>query len=209
MVCFLLSTKFGQATVAIVLPYGSPVVASGRGVQGLPYSGEFVTVRKGARPGAAEWTDHQKVWRDSAGRTREDDLDFPLSDLCDPVAGYSYWFIPTEKLVRRSKTGCAKFEDLPATNVDAESIKLGFRLIEGFAAEGLKTATKVANVDGHGAVATQEIWFSSALKRIIYAKFSDPKDGETTTTLTNIKQTEPDPALFALPAGYTVVEEKK
>ncbi len=44
---------------------------------------------------------------------------------------------------------------------------------------------------------------------MILQKTSDPRSGDSTTKLTNISQTEPDAALFQIPAGYSVVDEQQ
>ena len=54
-----------------------------------------------------------------------------------------------------------------------------------------------------------ETWMSPELNMAISTKISDPRSGESTTKLTNISRAEPDPALFQVPAGYSVAEEQK
>ena len=53
-------------------------------------------------------------------------------------------------------------------------------------------------------VITRETWYSSDFKLVIQSTQTDPRFGETTYTLTNIQQSEPDPTLFRIPAGYEV-----
>jgi hypothetical protein len=45
------------------------------------------------------------------------------------------------------------------------------------------------------------------LKVLIMSKSSDPRMGETTYKLTNLSRTEPDPALFQIPADYTIKDQ--
>ena len=54
-----------------------------------------------------------------------------------------------------------------------------------------------------------ERWYSKDLQLIILSKHSDPRFGEQTYRLTNIKRSEPDSSLFSLPADYTIVNERK
>jgi len=49
-----------------------------------------------------------------------------------------------------------------------------------------------------------ETWTSIDLKVPVMIKQSDPRTGTTTTQLTNINRSEPDPALFQVPPDYTV-----
>jgi hypothetical protein len=51
-----------------------------------------------------------------------------------------------------------------------------------------------------------EVWMSPELKTVVYSKRSDPRMGEQTFRLSNITRTEPNPALFAVPADFKVVE---
>jgi len=57
-------------------------------------------------------------------------------------------------------------------------------------------------------VSTTESWYSPELKTTALSTRSDPRNGESTTKLTNISRAEPDAALFLPPAGYQVVDEK-
>jgi len=49
--------------------------------------------------------------------------------------------------------------------------------------------------------------FSEELKSTILSKCSDPRAGDNITRLENLERTEPDPALFQVPADFTVVDE--
>jgi hypothetical protein len=44
------------------------------------------------------------------------------------------------------------------------------------------------------------------LKVPVMVKTSDPRFGSTTTQLNNVLRAEPDPTLFQVPTGYTVVK---
>jgi hypothetical protein len=46
-----------------------------------------------------------------------------------------------------------------------------------------------------------ERWYSSELKTLTMTKHSDPRTGEETFRLTNIRRGEPSPDLFQPPAG--------
>ena len=51
----------------------------------------------------------------------------------------------------------------------------------------------------------RETWVSADLKVPVMVRSSDPRSRTTTTQLTNIVRSEPDPALFQAPADYKVV----
>lgn len=90
-------------------------------------------------------------------------------------------------------------------NVKTQS--LGDKTIEGIAVTGTKTTNTIpAGTIGNDKdiVTTRETWYSPDLKLVIQSTQEDPRFGETTYSLTNIQQSEPDPALFQVPAGYTI-----
>ena len=51
-------------------------------------------------------------------------------------------------------------------------------------------------------VITSERWFSPELHVVVFAKTSDPRAGETTYRLANVKSAEPSAELFKVPADY-------
>jgi len=94
---------------------------------------------------------------------------------------------------------------LPKGEVKTES--LGTRSIEGVEAEGTRfTKTIPAGEIGNERAfeIVYERWFSKNLQMIVSSKYTDPRFGEQTYQLTNIKQTEPDGGLFKVPADYKI-----
>jgi hypothetical protein len=86
---------------------------------------------------------------------------------------------------------------------------LGTQTIEGVAAEGTRVtftipAGKIGNE--RPLITVSERWYSAELQTVVLSKISDPRMGETTYRLTNIVRSEPDPALFQVPADYKVEE---
>jgi hypothetical protein len=73
------------------------------------------------------------------------------------------------------------------------------------------TTTIPANAQGNDQpiVTVFENWFSDELQIQVSSKRSDPRNGETTDSLTNIDRSEPDPSLFRLPADYTITEPQR
>jgi hypothetical protein len=89
---------------------------------------------------------------------------------------------------------------------DAKSESLGSKTIEGIPVTGTKTTTTIpvgAIGNDKDLLITRETWYSPDLKLVIQSTQTDPRFGETTYSLTNIQRSEPDPALFQVPAGYT------
>ena len=86
---------------------------------------------------------------------------------------------------------------------------LGKRNIEGVMAEG----TRIVDVIPAGEIGNErpieivtERWYSSELHTLIMTSHKDPRTGESTYKLTNIRRGEPAKALFEVPSDYTVKE---
>jgi hypothetical protein len=95
----------------------------------------------------------------------------------------------------------------------AEQVKhevLGTQTIEGVSAEGKReTVTIPADQIGNERAIeiVSETWYSPELHTVVLRKHSDPRMGETTFRLTEIKRNEPDASLFQPPAGTKVSVE--
>jgi hypothetical protein len=55
---------------------------------------------------------------------------------------------------------------------------------------------------------SREFWFSAKLGISLISKRTDPRFGTQAFTITNLILAEPDPQLFELPEGYTVVDRR-
>ena len=88
---------------------------------------------------------------------------------------------------------------------------LGTQTIEGVSAQGKRdTVTIPAGQIGNERPIeiVTETWFSPELHTMVLRKFSDPRTGDSTYRLTDIKRNEPDAALFKPPAGTKVSIER-
>ena len=86
---------------------------------------------------------------------------------------------------------------------------LGNRQMEGLPVHGVReTQTIPAEKSGTGReiVTTDEYWYSPDLRINMLIKHSDPRTGAVTMTVTQVKRSEPDPALLEIPEGYKPVE---
>jgi hypothetical protein len=84
---------------------------------------------------------------------------------------------------------------------------LGQQNIEGVMATGTRTTTvipagEIGNAQEIRIVSEQ--WFSDEIQALVMTRHSDPRSGENVYRLVNILRAEPDPALFQVPADYTV-----
>jgi hypothetical protein len=89
----------------------------------------------------------------------------------------------------------------------AVSRELGTREFDGVKAEGkLRSYEIPAGEIGNRApiVVADESWYAPELQMTVLAKHSDPRSGEFVYRLENLKRTEPEAALFAVPLDYQV-----
>jgi len=101
---------------------------------------------------------------------------------------------------------------LLSDQAEAKTEDLGSQTIEGILANGVRTtrtipAGQIGNDKPINIVT--EVWTSPELKTVVYSKRSDPRMGEQVFRLTNIARSEPDPALFTVPADYKIVDGPK
>jgi hypothetical protein len=91
-----------------------------------------------------------------------------------------------------------------------KSESLGKQTIEGVLAEGTRTVQTIAagQIGNERPIEiVSERWFSPELRTVLSHKRSDPRFGETSYRLTNLRRGEPDASLFQPPADYTVKTE--
>ncbi len=151
----------------------------------------------------------------------------------DPVAGVSYVLDPQQRSARkmpaarmRRPAGAAvsgaaaageggavaafrRRVEAPAGRPQPRIEPLGKQTIEGVEAEGTRTtftipAGQIGN-EREIQIVTER-WYSTDLHALVMSRRSDPRMGETTYKLTNLRRTEPLPSLFLPPADYTLRE---
>ncbi|HYX52989.1 MAG TPA: hypothetical protein VE783_06030 [Candidatus Limnocylindrales bacterium] len=96
----------------------------------------------------------------------------------------------------------------PLDQMTSNTESLGTQTIEGIVAEGRReTRTIPAGAIGNEQpiTITTEIWQAKDLGVTVLRKRSDPRFGETSYRLTNIKTGEPDPLLFQVPSGFKTI----
>jgi hypothetical protein len=93
----------------------------------------------------------------------------------------------------------------------AQTEDLGVQVIEGVNAKGKRETQTipVGQIGNDRALQiVSETWYSEELQTVIMSKHNDPRVGESEYRLTNISRNEPSSALFEVPAGYSVKEER-
>lgn len=96
-------------------------------------------------------------------------------------------------------------------NVALNRDDLGEQVLEGVVARGSRTtqtipAGTIGNERDIEVVA--EEWYADALETVVLRRNFDPRFGETTYRLINVRLGEPSPDLFTVPQGYELVDER-
>lgn len=89
--------------------------------------------------------------------------------------------------------------------------ELGSREFSGVKADGkMRTYEIPAGELGNRnpIVVTHETWYAPELQVTVYTKHSDPRTGDNTYRLENLKREEPAASLFAVPSDYTVTDAR-
>jgi hypothetical protein len=87
---------------------------------------------------------------------------------------------------------------------------LSSQSINGVTAQGIRTTMTIPKGqigNNKDIKVLTERWSSTDLQMLVKSINSDPRFGDTTYQLNKVVQTAPDPALFQIPADYTVTEQ--
>jgi len=96
-----------------------------------------------------------------------------------------------------------------AESANATTEDLGSQAMQGITVTGTRTTLTIpkGQIGNDGPInIVTEVWTSPELKTVVYSKRIDPRMGEQTFQLTNISRLEPNPSLFAVPAGFIVTD---
>jgi hypothetical protein len=137
--------------------------------------------------------------------------------IYDPVARtQTLCNVTTFLCVRRSYTPLTFFNARPIgwTRDNASFLareSLGSDQIEGQNVSGtIETTTINIGVLGNdrALVSTREFWYSAELQTNLAVTRNDPREGRQVIRLTGLSLSEPNPELFKVPIGYTVIDER-
>lgn len=161
--------------------------------------------------------------------TKKETTEVPNSvHILDPVAGFAYHLVPETSEAYRSKLVVVEWR--PKASAEAHSTsspnsnrpppngpaarpaaeQLGSQQIEGILATGRRTSrTLPIGSEGNDRPITlaSEIWESLDMGIRLLEKISDPRFGDIERRMTNLQRSEPDPALFDVPANYTIKDQ--
>lgn len=82
---------------------------------------------------------------------------------------------------------------------------LGIQQIDGIPVHGVKemqTISSDTSGKGKEITVTDEYWYSDDLRINLLIKHSDPRTGTVTMSVGQMQRTDPDPAIFEIPAGF-------
>jgi hypothetical protein len=213
-----------------VMFFRAEMADSGKPVTGVPYSATAVSERNQTLADGNRI--HNKttasVARDAQGRTRREEVMGKIGPwavngphlvfIHDPVSHTDTILDSNDHTAHVLKPGkpgsvpghfqktyAGKEVDKDSAEVRTES--LGTQTIAGVSAEGKRvTRTIPAGEIGNDRPleTTSEVWYSPELQVVVMSKHSDPRFGETTYQLTDVRRAEPDHSLFEVPGGYTL-----
>ena len=98
----------------------------------------------------------------------------------------------------------------PRPNVTIED--LGTKTIDGVLVYGTRRTTIIPEGEqgiDRPLTTTNEEWISKDLHLTVLSTHYNPASGTSTVRIANLSTSEPDPALFMVPTGYTVVDEER
>jgi hypothetical protein len=115
---------------------------------------------------------------------------------------------PAEDQANRPAAAARVRANITPPQISTES--LGTQTIDGVQAQGTRITRVIpAGAQGNDApiTITTDNWYSPELQLTLLTVTTDPRSGVQTTKYNNFSQAEPDPALFMVPSGYSVVDE--
>jgi hypothetical protein len=193
-------------------------------ITGAPYSATETVTRQQTLGNGNQIVSTQTatVARDSQGRISTSETITPsaasgkpaytIETIFDPVAGYRYELNSSamtaiQMPLPKPRNGTPPPPRTPPANPQVTTSSLGMSSVNGVAATG----TQITETIPAGAIGntqpiqvTRVTWIANDLKVPVEIKSSDPRFGSSDLELTNIVTTDPNPALFSVPSGYTI-----
>ena len=150
-----------------------------------------------------------------------------LIEIYDPVARFSYTIMPARGTAWRSNL------DAPAPTIGEQAPhvstrdpaftqsgqepgsktvveNLGARRMQGTLVTGTKTTATIpigAQDNDRELTVVTESWFSTDLGFALLRKTIDLRTNDSEMRVTSLTRSEPDPTLFQVPAGYTIIDQ--
>jgi TonB family protein len=222
------TTPNAQSASAGLLDYvgSSRVTQSARipPIPKAPFSAKVLFARQRRQPDGTLTTGYSYaiVARDGRGRLYNESRTGSLGDASSAKLNYVVIYDPSTQLrtliypathTARSATvpfatqGLKEVQIVTGSRSTASVEELGTKTVDGLELTGLRhtrafEADPARNIPAYAVVT--EAWYSAELQVVVLTKRSDPRFGEQTLQLTEIKRGEPDAALFEVPQDYQV-----
>ncbi|MBI4751736.1 MAG: hypothetical protein HY774_24910 [Acidobacteria bacterium] len=198
----------------------------GKVVTGAPYSAQIVTRNIQTLRDGTKLTNEStaKVFRDTQGRIRReqalpplgpfgpDEPAEPMIFIYDPVAEKNMMLDPSTGTAWKIKQVAERMPPPPRDgNVEEKTEPLGKKTLEGVEVEGTRSVITipVGQIGNDRPIEiVSEKWFSPVLQIVISSRHIDPRVGEFTYQVTNLRLEEPEKSLFKIPATYTRLKDK-
>lgn len=194
---------------------------------------ETVWARGLADGGTINLENKRKIARDADGRIYQErwllvprdgkqESVMTAIQISDPIAHTLYSCFPRDskkrcQLVTYTPSPDTVFNFFGSTHTISEMgdtvwVDLGKQLVSGVECVGQRvTENYNQGAFGNDRMMTieREFWYSQKLGFNLLSTRSDPRIGKQIFTVTNLILSDPDPNLFQLPGGYTVVDDRK
>jgi hypothetical protein len=199
-------------------------------IPGMPFTGRGHTVFTRTADGGISLTSYLEanVGRDSQGRVYRESHHFGPAGVDPQTTLYESYVLDP---VAHTRTDCIyaihrcnitsyypklSFAALPAGPFDKGQRfltreALGNQTMEGLDVIGTReTITYAPGVIGNDQpiASSKEFWYSPDLKTNLAVTRKDPREGTTVIHVTIFSRAEPDPAIFAVPPGFTVQDDR-
>jgi hypothetical protein len=190
-------------------------------VPNLPYTAQIIAKDVQTRADGTHVELETKVFRarDSQGRTliasfQSDNADRPMMvNLYIPLRRQFIQLFPGQKAARVMTfpgSGPIPTHGLSLNAVKITMESLPGKTIHGIYVEGMRTTQVIPPDNGYGreVVDVEETWVSPDLKIVVFSKdtSTDPSSDQTITEIRQLNRSEPNAALFEIPADYKIVE---
>lgn len=194
-------------------------------VKGVPFSAQVVNESNQTLGDGTRITHKSTgaIYRDNEGRMRREQTlaaigpFVPAGDppqfifIEDPVGDVRYALDVRQQIAHKlpPPPGPPPTPPAPPESSDVKTESLGTKTIEGVEAEGTRTTITIpAGREGNDRpiLIVSERWYAPSLQIVVYSRHSDPHVGENIYRLTNITRSEPERALFQVPADYKIEE---
>ncbi len=218
-------------TIAVLLACCTSLLAQNEGrVAGKPYSATEVTHSQQtlANGSHIDRTMTALIWQDDQGRVRMQPDDGQRVIIQDWVAKVIYMLTLPQRTVRKSEMkgpavqkiagDVSPVEDARAAEKATAGARagtarqiedLGTQFINGVSALGVRVTTTIpvgAIGNDQELKSVTERWYSNDIHALVRTVTKDVRSGVITYELTNIVRAAPDPSLFQIPAGFTMID---